>query len=172
MSNPQRLLLGHGVYSIGETPVGLTRGGGQFVVEKEYRNIEADGDRGPVKGRINQDKSTPKLTVNALEVITENIPKMYAAVKSTKALEGQKTVVTGKGKIEDSDYNDMVKWTGKTKGGRSVVIKLYNAINLENFDWSLADKDEVVAALTFTGCYLEDSPEGYEPWEIEYLDEE
>lgn len=172
MSNPQRLLLGHGVYSIGETPVGLTRGGGQFVVEKEYRNIEADGDRGPVKGRINQDKSTPKLTVNALEVITENIPKMYAAVKSTKALEGQKTIVTGKGKIEDSDYNDMVKWTGKTKGGRSVVIKLYNAINLENFDWSLADKDEVVAALTFTGCYLEDSPEGYEPWEIEYLDEE
>lgn len=172
MSNPQRLLLGHGVYSIGETPVGLTRGGGQFVVEKEYRNIEADEDRGPVKGRINQDKSTPKLTVNALEVITENIPKMYAAVKSTKALEGQKTIVTGKGKIEDSDYNDMVKWTGKTKGGRSVVIKLYNAINLENFDWSLADKDEVVAALTFTGCYLEDSPEGYEPWEIEYLDEE
>lgn len=172
MSNPQRLLLGHGVYSIGETPVGLTRGGGQFVVEKEYRNIEADGDRGPVKGRINQDKSTPKLTVNALEVITENIPKMYAAVKSTKALEGQKTIVTGKGKIEDSDYNDMVKWTGKTKGGRSVVIKLYNAINLENFDWSLADKDEVVAALTFTGCYLEDSPEVYEPWEIEYLDEE
>lgn len=172
MSNPQRLLLGHGVYSIGETPIGLTRGGGQFVVEKEYRNIEADGDRGPVKGRINQDKSTPKLTVNALEVITENIPKMYAAVKSTKALEGQKTIVTGKGKIEDSDYNDMVKWTGKTKGGRSVVIKLYNAINLENFDWSLADKDEVVAALTFTGCYLEDSPEGYEPWEIEYLDEE
>lgn len=172
MSNPQRLLLGHGVYSIGETAIGLTRGGGQFVVEKEYRNIEADGDRGPVKGRINQDKSTPKLTVNALEVITENIPKMYAAVKSTKALEGQKTIVTGKGKIEDSDYNDMVKWTGKTKGGRSVVIKLYNAINLENFDWSLADKDEVVAALTFTGCYLEDSPEGYEPWEIEYLDEE
>ena len=172
MSNPQRLLLGHGVYSIGETPVGLTRGGGQFVVEKEYRNIEADGDRGPVKGRINQDKSTPKLTVNALEVITENIPKMYAAVKSTKASEGQKTIVTGKGKIEDSDYNDMVKWTGKTKGGRSVVIKLYNAINLENFDWSLADKDEVVAALTFTGCYLEDRPEGYEPWEIEYLDEE
>ena len=95
---------------------------------------------------------------------------MYAAVKATKEAEAQKTIVTGKGKIEDSDYNDFVKWTGKTKGGRSVVIKIYNAINLENFDWSLADKDEVVAALTFTGCYEEDSPEDYEPWEIEYLD--
>ena len=52
MPNPQRLLLGHGVYSIGEIPVGLTRGGGQFVVEKEFRNIEADGDRGPVKGEL------------------------------------------------------------------------------------------------------------------------
>ena len=52
MSNPQKLLLGHGVYSIGDVPVGLTRGGGQFVVEKEYRNIEADGDRGPVREEL------------------------------------------------------------------------------------------------------------------------
>lgn len=170
MSNAQKILLGYGVFSIGDIQIGLTRGGGQFTVEKEIRAIEADGDKGYVKGRINQDKSTPKLVVNALEVITENLPKMYAGIKVTKDNETNKTIITGKGVIEDSDYNDFVKWTGKTKGGRPVIIKVLNAINLENFDWTLADKDEVVAALTYTGCYEEDSPEDFEPWEIEYLD--
>lgn len=169
MAKPQEILLGHGTFSIGDTPIGLTRGGGQFTVEKETRQIEADGDKGPVKGRIVQDKATPKLTVNSLQVITENIAKLYAGVKHTAAGEGNKNKITGKGKIEDNDYNDFIKWVGKTKGGREVVIKVYNAINLENFDWTLADKDEVVAALTFTGCYLEDSPEDYEPWDIEYV---
>ena len=123
-----------------------------------------------MKGRIVQDKSTPKLTVNALEVINENLPKMYAAIKATKNTESKKTVVTGTGKISDTDYQDYVKWTGKTKGGRDTSIKIHNAINLENIDWALVDKDEVIAALTYTGCYEEDSPEDFEPWEIEYAD--
>ena len=54
--------------------------------------------------------------------------------------------------------------------GKPVSIKVFNAINLENFDWSLADKDEVVAALTYTGTYEEDSPEDFEPWEVEFAD--
>lgn len=164
----QEILLGQGVFSINDVPVGLTRGGGQFTVERENRNIEADGDRGPVKGRIVVDRSTPKLTVNALEVIGENITKMYSAIKATKA-EG-KTVVTGTGSILSDNYQDIVKWTGTTKGGREVVITVKNAINLENFDWALADKDEVVASLTYTGCYLEDSAKDYEPWQVEFAD--
>lgn len=166
----QEILLGKGVFYIGTTPIGLTRGGGQFTVEKEIRQIEADGDRGPVKGRVIQDKATPKLIMNSLEVITENIPNMYAGVKATKKTEAKKTIVTGKGKIEDSDYNDLVKWVGQTKGGREVSIEVLNAINLENFDWTMADKDEVVSTLTFTGCYEEDSPEDFEPWNIEFAD--
>lgn len=162
----QKILLGKGVFYIGEVPVGLTRGGGQFTIEKEYRPIQADGDRGNVKGRIVQDTATPKLVVNTLEVITENLPKMYPAVKAT--VEELTTKVTGKGKIEDTDYQDYVKWVGETKNGREVIIKVFNAINLENLDWSLVDKDEAVATLTYTGCYLEESLPNYEPWEIEY----
>lgn len=164
----QNILLGKGVFYIGDIPIGLTRGGGQFTVEKEIRPIEADGDRGPVKGRIAQDKATPKLLMNSLEVINENIEKMYAAIKVTKNTETKKTIVTGSGQIKDADYQEFVKWVGKTKGGREVAIKVENAINLENFDWTMADKDEVISALTFTGCYEEDSAEDYEPWEIEF----
>lgn len=78
--NPGDLLLGYGVFKIGTVPVGVTRGGGQFTVEREYREIVADGDRGPVKDRIVKDTSRAKLVMNALEIINENIPKLYPGV--------------------------------------------------------------------------------------------
>ncbi len=163
---PERILLGNGVFYIGETPIGLTRGGGQFVVEREVRQIEADGDRGYVKGRSVIDKSIPKLTINLLEVMNENLPSLYAGLETTEVDSGTK--VTGKGQISDDDYHEKVSFVGKTKAGKRVVIEIENAINLENLDWTLADKDEVVAALTYIGCYEEESPEGYEPWSITY----
>jgi hypothetical protein len=47
-----KIMLGTGVVSVGGYPLGLTRGGAVFAVEREFREVEADGDRGPVKGRI------------------------------------------------------------------------------------------------------------------------
>ena len=165
-SATHEIFLGEGVFYIGETPIGLTRGGGQFTVEREIRQIEADGDKGPVKGRNVIDKSTPKLVMNALQIIGENLPKMYPGLKVSDS--DSKKVVTGTGKIVDSDYQDFVKFVGMTDKGKEVVIKVENAINLENIDWTLTDKDEVVPALTYTGCYKEDSPAEYEPWRVTY----
>ena len=54
------IILGDGVFAIGATDVGLTRGGGTLTIEREYRTIEADGDYGPVKGRIRKIKSVAK----------------------------------------------------------------------------------------------------------------
>ena len=162
------ILLGKRVFAINGTPIGLTRGGGNFTVERETRQIEADGDRGPVKGRISLDKSTPKLTMNSLEVINENIDKMYAAVKKTS---DSKIKITGTGQIADSDYQAKVTWTGQTKEGKEVIITIENAINLENIEWSLVDKDEVISTLVYTGCYPEQPEANYEPWSIEYVSE-
>lgn len=162
----QNIILGQGVFYINDVAIGLTRGGGSFTIEKEVRQIEADGDRGPVKGRNVIDKAIPKLMMSALEIVPENLDKMYSAT-SVKTTEG--TVITGTGQITDTDYQDSVKWVGTTKGGKEVSIEVFNAINLENFEWTLADKDEVVAELTYTGCYLEDSPSNYEPWQITFI---
>ena len=57
---------------VGDSPIGLTRGGSAFTVEREVREIEADGDKGPVKGRIVIDREVAKLTVNALEMFTQS----------------------------------------------------------------------------------------------------
>jgi hypothetical protein len=63
----EKILLGNGIVSVGGAPIGLTRGGGSFDVEREYREIMADGDFGPVKGRQTIDREVAKLTVNSLE---------------------------------------------------------------------------------------------------------
>lgn len=160
------IILGDGVFTIGGTAVGLTRGGGKFVVEREYRTIEADGDYGPVKERIRKIKSVAKLTLNALEIIDDAISKRFPAMTYTNATPNDS--FTGAGDVVATDYNT-VTWTGKTKGGKAVIITIENAINLENLDWALVDKEEVVHALTYTATYLE-TARTTEPWKVEFAD--
>ena len=166
---PNDIILGDGVFSIGATDVGLTRGGGTLTVEREYRTIEADGDYGPVKGRIRKIKSVAKLSMNALEILTTNIPKMYPAVSNTVGTLPATDTITGKADIEDADYNDTITWTGKTTGGRSVVITLKNTINLENIEWGLIDKEEIISALTYTAAY-DPATRTIEPWDLVFTD--
>lgn len=78
------ILLGVGKFYIGTSAsdavaVGLTRGGGSFIVEREQREINADGDPGAVEGRVVQEMGRPKLTLNALQFITK-MDKMYAGM--------------------------------------------------------------------------------------------
>lgn len=80
------MILGVGKFYVGTNaddaqPVGLTRGGGSFVVEREYRDINADDDPGSVAGRISKDSARPKLKLVALQWLTK-IPQLYSCVKS------------------------------------------------------------------------------------------
>ena len=83
------ILLGVGKFYIGTTaedakPVGLTRGGGSFIVEREYRDINADGDPGSVKGRISKDTARPKLKLTALQWLTK-VSDLYACITTVTA---------------------------------------------------------------------------------------
>ena len=161
MATAEKILLGYGVVSVGATPIGLTRGGSAFVVEREYREIQADGDRGPVQGRIVIDTERAKLTVNALELFTAaDMTKYYPGMRvATGKLTSTMSIIAG-------DYND-VTWVGKTKDGKAVTIKVENAINMDNLEWTLEDKNEVIAALGFTATYDEaarDTP----PWDVTF----
>ena len=66
---------------VGPTYIGLTRGGGSFVVEREYREINADEDPGPVEGRIVQEGGRPKLKLKALQWLTK-VSTLYAGMKT------------------------------------------------------------------------------------------
>lgn len=83
------IVLGVGKFYLGTTSadaeyVGLTRGGGSFIVEREFREINADGDPGLVKDRIEKEMARPKLKLVALQWLTK-VDKLYSCVKSVEA---------------------------------------------------------------------------------------
>ena len=78
-SGVDEILLGAGAFTVGGTSVGLTRGGGSFKVTREYRRINADGDRGAVKTRIVCEGSEATLTLNALQFLT-NVASLYPCI--------------------------------------------------------------------------------------------
>ena len=160
----EKILLGYGIVAIAGTPIGLTRGGSQFDVEREIRSIEADGDRGPVKGRQVIDTEVAKLTVNALEPFSAaDMSKYYPGISVTTDVDD---IMTSTLTIVEGDYNE-VTWTGKTKDGKPVVITVENAMNLDNLEWKLEDKNEVVPSIGFTAHYDEttrDTP----PWNVAF----
>ena len=73
------ILLGAGILSVDGTEVALSRGGGSFNVANEFRNINADGDLGPVEGRTTLDGAVATLTVNALTFLT-NMNTFYTGI--------------------------------------------------------------------------------------------
>ena len=78
------ILLGVGRFSIGSSKtdakaVGLTRGGGSFIVEREYREINADDDPGLVEGRVDKPEARPKLKLTALQWLP-NVTKLYPGI--------------------------------------------------------------------------------------------
>jgi len=76
------IILGAGVFYIGSTAVALTRGGGSFNVEREYREIGADGDRGAVKDRVVMESSRAKLTMNVLTMLTR-LTDIYTSIQAS-----------------------------------------------------------------------------------------
>lgn len=81
------ILLGVGKFYVGTSKadaqcVGLTRGGGSFVVEREYREINADEDPGAVEGRLDQTSGRPKLKLKTLQWLTK-ISTLYSGMKTT-----------------------------------------------------------------------------------------
>ena len=81
-SGASEIILGAGVFYIGSTAVALTRGGGSFNVEREFREINADGDRGAVKDRVAMESSRAKLTMNILTMISR-LTDIYPAVAAS-----------------------------------------------------------------------------------------
>lgn len=82
LSGAAEILMGAGIFYIDNTAVALTRGGGSFNVEREFREVNADGDRGPVEGRVVMEGSRASLTLNTLQILTR-VADLYPAISST-----------------------------------------------------------------------------------------
>jgi hypothetical protein len=171
------IILGDGVFAIGHSTsqtvdVALTRGGGTFTVEQTFREIEADGDYGPVQDRIRLIKSIPKLNMKSLQLLPYEWDSYHPAMSTTVTAAltaGTTATVTGVGlttNVTTSDYG-IASWTGYTKAGTKVYIEIQQAICLENIDLAMVDKEEILNELTFTAAY-QSSARNTVPYKIIY----
>lgn len=162
------IVFGKGVFYIDETPLGLTRDGGTFSVEYNNRVINADGDRGTVKGRVVREEATAKMEINHLELLT-SFDKLHSGLKVDTTTKDGYTIIRGSGAIDDTKDYHTVKFVGETKDGREVEVTVENAINLDNLSLEFKDKDDIVDKVTFTSTYDHEAEDELdENWSITY----
>ena len=58
----------------------------------------------------------------------------------------------GTGKITSADYKT-VKFVGKTKDNKDIIVEIFDALNTSNINLAAVEKNDTVAEITFEGCY-------------------
>lgn len=152
-----------------ERLLGATRGGSEFSVEQDVREVEVDGSRGPLKGARRIIESRPTLTTNLLEASEENLLMALPAAEGTPVPDATATTGTSirrRRNIQAADYIKNIAIVGRKSGSNEpIVLKIYNALQDGNFTFGTSDRDETVIELTFTG-HFDPNDMDVEPWEI------
>lgn len=155
------------------TTLGITRGGGSFVVNQEMRQAEVDGVRYRFVGDTFVDSVDAQLTATLLEVTPGNFKRILgsADVTTTAATTtvGQKDVVTMRTRIAAGDYLQNLCWIGDLADGRLILIGMKNALNTAGMNLTFTDKGEATMPVEFHA--FQDDVEDYDtaPFEVIFL---
>jgi len=90
VDTPKRILVDAGAVYLNyglpsERKLGATRGGNEFNLNRETRNIEIDGLKGAVKGLKRIIVVNPQITANLIELTVDNLLKAIAGASSNVA---------------------------------------------------------------------------------------
>jgi hypothetical protein len=146
--------------------IGATRGGNKFDIESEYREMPVDGAQGPVIGSQRKTRSTAKLTVNLIEMTTDNIESALPGADSTP--DATHDIITrATSEIAAGTYKTNIALVLQKNGEDSdpFVFKLLNPVCLSNYSVAAADGDEPVQVMEWT-AHFDTSDLDTEPWEI------
>lgn len=145
---------------------GATRGGATFTVNREDRQIEADGIRGQVKGLKRVIEHSPQLEFTLVEMSLDTFLELTRGTATLDATGGFHRIVPSND-IALSDYLINIALVGRVMNTNTpVVIILYNA--LQEGEWSIttADEDEGTLGVTFVGHYDSATGDSAPPYEI------
>ena len=131
----------------GERILGPTRGGNSFVVEQDVRVIERDGALGKEKGLRRVIKEDATLTVKIMDMSIANLKMALAASTATAT----KVTSTLDGEIQSSEYYTNITLIGTDMEGKNKVITLNNPLADGGLTIEMADKDEAVVEVVFSG---------------------
>jgi hypothetical protein len=156
----------------GELLLGATRGGNEFTIETEYREMAVDGARGAVKGSRRITKVTASLKAKFLEMSAAllNYSLPGSAVADYPATQGKThDKVTRSLQLALTDYLDNVTIVGEVTGNSAqpIVCMLKNVIADGGFSVSFSDGDESALEVTFK-AHFDPSTMDAEPWEVRF----
>jgi len=142
----------------GERLLGATRGGNEFNLNREIRDIEVDGVRGSVKGLRRRTICRPQITCNLIELSLDNLLKAIAGANSAEtkatAVVGAEYLGVGSAAIDEFtvDHYPVVAKSEKvyidgvlkTRGEKSEELFIgNNATNNKDFTTDIGDWNEL-----------------------------
>lgn len=147
--------------------LGATRGGGNFNITREIRNVEVDGMRQKFVGSEIVDSADAYLSTTLLEITPEHLKAVIgnADIDNT---EPTHVIITIRTAIEDEDYLPNLVWVGDTSEG-FLAIELENALNTADFTLTYADKNEGTLNCEYHAHQADVSGDNTVPVKIHYL---
>ena len=180
----ERLMLDSGVVYLNydsptkRTKLGACRGGNEFSVTAEMRDMPFDGAGGLVQGARRIISTTATLTVNLVEISKEILKIAIPGAEYTNvgaAKDEAGTAITGETYYEikraiektipDFEFTDVAIVAEMSGTKAPVICCLKNAMAGGELNLSFSDADESVLKITFTGSISPDALED-EPWFI------
>lgn len=125
---------------VGERRIGPTRGGGEFTVTKNIRDIEYDGRKGKTKGMQVVDEINAMLKVTILDTSMDELALAmpYATYSGGKITCESSNI----GVVPNSAYISNITMFAKVIGGGYKKITLYNAMAENDFTLAAVPKGE------------------------------
>ena len=156
--------------------LGACRGGNEFNVEREWRDMPFDGVGGLVKGARRLISVTASMTVNLVELSKELLvlatpgAKFEAATGTEAGLAvNSETYYKIKSIMEDTipdlKFSDISIVAEYSHHKSPIVCTIKNAMANSNLQLSFNDADESVLSITFTGAF-DPAEMAVEPWVI------
>ncbi|GAB6713832.1 hypothetical protein [Streptococcus uberis] len=133
--------------------LGATADGNKFTIEVNYRTIEIDGVKTNAKGQKILESQYAKLETNVKELTAENIRLSINGAMTdgdgVTAPSGSK-IITGKGKLDLTDYLQNIALVGTISGtSEPVIVILDNALCTSGLEFETKDNDEAVVTMVF-----------------------
>lgn len=128
--------------------LGATRGGQTSNLNKESRQIDANGLRLPVKGLERIPSMRPTLTLNLLEHDSESMQRNLGAAD----LESHTSFdeITPRLTVDEGDYFDNIAFAGTISGSEDPIIIVYeNVLAVSSNEITFEDDNEAAMQVEF-----------------------
>lgn len=135
----------------GEERIGATRGGATFSVEREDREIEVDGQKGPTKGLRRTIRHTARLEATLVEFSRKTLLDL---TRGTATTVGNRQVITPSNDIVAADFYANIALVADVSGAdEPCVLLLKNAMAVGEWSIALDDQDEGETEMTIEAHY-------------------